>query len=142
MSLTTAQVNFIQTTFAALAPQADELFIRFYERMFSNHPELRSMFPDDMDEQRKHLAASVALVVKNAGRLDNIVPALQEMGVRHAGYGVKPEQYGVVADNMLGTLSEFAGEAWTDEVEMSWAAALNAVALVMIAGAQGVRKAA
>ncbi len=134
------QIERIQSSFNALAPQADELVNRFYTKLFSDHPEVRPMFPDDMAEQKKKLAGSIGLVVKNVARFEQIAPALREMGARHVEYGTQPEHYPVVRDTLLSVMSEMAGSLWNDDLQADWTAALNAVAATMIEGAEQLQR--
>lgn len=141
---TPSAVELIRGSFGLLEPQAPRVIERFYERLFTAAPGVRGMFPADMKEQRKHLLSAVALVVKNADRLETLAGPLAEMGRRHVGYGAKAEHYPVVRDTMLATLAEFAGPAWTSAMHGAWEGALNRVAGMMLegAGVEGVRRAA
>ncbi len=133
----------IRDSFNLLAPKADLLMDTFYERLFAAFPPVRGMFPKDMTQQKKHLTAAIALVVKFADNLGAIEKPLLEMGARHAGYGAKAEHYGLVRDTLLGTMKDLAGDAWTQQLHSDWTAAVNAVAETMIRGAeQAARKAA
>ena len=51
-------------------------------------------------------------------------------------YGVTEEMYGWVGECLLAAFAEAAGDAWTDEVAKSWAAAYDAIAGAMLAGAR------
>lgn len=126
-------IELLESTFEALAPQADELASRFYEKLFADHPEVKPMFTHvDIESQKKKLVAALVLVVNNLRNPEALVPALQEMGRRHQGYGVKPEHYPIVASTLLGVMEEMAGELWTGEVATAWTEALNTVATAMI----------
>ena len=136
------QIVRIRDSFATLAPRADAVVAAFYDRLFEENPGVRPLFPDDMTDQKKHLAAAIGLVVKHAGNLDAIAHTLRDMGARHVGYGARPEHYGVVRDTLLTVLGESAGDAWTDTLRDDWADALNAVAARMLEGAEGASQAA
>lgn len=131
-----AQVARIRLSFDAIAPRAHALVDLFYDKLFANYPQVRAMFPADMAKQKQHLLSAVALVVKNADKLDTLRPALMDMGARHVGYGAKEAHYPIVRDTMLGALAEIAGPVWNAQLQQDWAAALNAVASVMIEGAR------
>lgn len=123
----------LETTFAALAPQADALVKRFYEELFKRYPDVKPMFKNTTPaKQRKKLVAALAFVVKNLRNPDGLVSVLQEMGERHEAYGAEPAHYTAVADTLLDVMAEFAGELWTPEVKNAWQGALNAVATTMI----------
>jgi len=133
-----AAVARIRQSFDLLAPQADLLMSTFYDRLFAAFPPVRTLFPKDMTQQKKHLTAAIALVVKHADNLPAIEKPLLDMGARHATYGAKPEHYGLVRDTLLGTMKDLAGPAWTIQLQTDWTTAVNAVAGIMIRGAEEV----
>ncbi len=134
--MNTEQALRLTESFALVAPRAEAIVDRFYERLFAKAPGVRGMFPKDMTTQKQHLLAAVGLVAKNAARLESLEKPLMEMGARHVGYGAKNEHYPVVRDTLLETLAEFAGGAWTSPVAEAWTTALNTVAGFMIRGAE------
>lgn len=131
-----AQVARIRLSFEAIAPRAHELVELFYDKLFANYPQVRMMFPADMSGQQKHLLSAIKLVVQNADRFETLREPLLAMGERHVGYGAKPEHYPIVRDTLLGALAEVAGNVWNEQLRRDWADALNAVAGVMLEGAQ------
>jgi hemoglobin-like flavoprotein len=126
----------IRDSFNALAPQGDTLMTVFYDKLFHENAGVRSLFPDDMNGQKKALLGAVALVVKHADDFDAIEDALHQMGARHVAYGTTAAHYPIVRDTLLASLREVAGDLWNDQLEQDWAGALNAVAGAMIAGAE------
>jgi len=126
-------IDLLESTFAALAPHADDLVSRFYQKLLNENPQLKVFFEGvDLTDQKKKLAASLALVVNSLRKPELLKEALTNLGKRHQGYGVLPEHYPIVATTLLSVMQELAGELWTDEVETAWTAALNAVAGIMI----------
>ncbi len=51
-------ISRLQSSFNLLAPRGEERVNRFYTHMFTHHPEVRSMFPEVMAEQKRKLLAS------------------------------------------------------------------------------------
>ena len=130
-------VSLLRSTFATLAPRADDVAQRFYARMFAVYPQVVPLFRNtDPATQRRKLMASVDAVVSLVDRPDELEPVLAQMGISHNGYGVEPVQYEYVCASMLATLAETFGEAWTAEVSDTWAAALRHVSDRMIAAQQ------
>lgn len=125
----------LESSFVALKDQGDVLTETFYGRLFTNHPEVRSMFPDDMQHQRKKLFQSVAFVVANLRKSDALREKLLQMGAEHVSYGTKAEHYPVVRDNLVAAMGEVAGDLWSEQLEADWKAALDAVSAIMIEGA-------
>ncbi len=131
---TPSSAELIRSSFEIIAPQADRLMDRFYERLFAAAPQVRPLFPKDMVVQKKHLAAAVGLVVKHADNLEALAGPLADMGRRHVKYGARPEHYNVVRDQMIGAIRDVAGAACTPPVERAWTDALDAVAAAMLKG--------
>ncbi len=134
--MNTRQIILVQESFARVAPIADTAADLFYARLFELDPSLRSMFPADLTEQKRKLMTTLTLVVNGLTRLEALVPAVQALGRRHAGYGVKPEHYETVAEALLWTLEQGLGEAFTPETKDAWVAAYTLLAQTMIAAAE------
>jgi nitric oxide dioxygenase len=77
----------------------------------------------------------LAVAVGGLDRLETIVPAVQALGVRHAGYGVTTAHYDTAAAALLWTLGQGLGDAFTPEVEAAWVAAYTVLATTMQAAA-------
>ena len=126
-------IELLEETFAAIAPRGDELVADFYERLFERHPEVQPMFAGaDMREQQTKLLGALATVVKSLRKPDELMPVLQELGVRHGELGAVAAHYDAVGPVLLESMAHIAGDAWTDEVEQAWAEAYELIASVMI----------
>ena len=126
-------VEILETSFAALAPQADDLVKRFYEELFKRYPGVKPLFKNTTPaKQRKKMVAALSLLVNSLRKPDELVPVLQQMGERHEVYGAEADHYTVVADTLLDVMAEFAGDLWTTEVKNAWQAALDTVATTML----------
>jgi hemoglobin-like flavoprotein len=75
--------------------------------------------------------AMIATAVDSLDRLDAIVPAVQQLGRRHADYGVRSEHYTTVAEALLWTLEQGLGAAWTTPLKDAWTACYLLLAGVM-----------
>ena len=60
---------------------------------------------------------------------------LEELGRRHAAYGVRDADYDTVGAALLGTLGDAHGAAFDAELRAAWAAAYGLVAGAMRDGA-------
>jgi len=129
------EADILRDSFELLAPQAEQVVSRFYDELFLRFPAVKPMFANTSKaKQSKMLLASIKLVIANLDNPGKLVPALQEMGKRHKGYGAVPEHYGAVAETLLDVMKEFAGKAWTKKVHQAWSDALNLVAETMLGG--------
>ncbi|MEN1678943.1 MAG: globin family protein [Planctomycetota bacterium] len=125
------KINLVQTTWAKVAPSADQVAVLFYDRLFEIAPEVRPLFKGDMAEQGQKLMQMLSIAVNGLPQLEAIVPAVQEMGVRHKDYGVTPEQYDSVGAALLWTLEQGLGEDFTPEVKDAWTETYVTLATVM-----------
>lgn len=125
------QITIVQQTFALAQPDADALARRFYARLFELDPSLRALFPAELSEQRRKLMATLGVAVAGLRRPDALLPALRQLGERHAGYGVRDEHYALVGRALLDSLAAHFGAAYTPAVAAAWAAAYDLLSGVM-----------
>ena len=131
--MTPQQIELVQTSFQKVVPIAGTAADLFYDRFFEIAPEVRSLFPVDMAEQKKKLIAMLATAVTNLHELETILPAVKELGQRHKGYGVTAAQYAPVGAALLWTLEKGLGPDFTPEVKAAWTETYTALAGVMTA---------
>jgi hemoglobin-like flavoprotein len=62
---------------------------------------------------------------------------VQQLGVRHAGYGVMASHYDSVRQALLYTLAVILQDEYTDEVRSAWASAYAMLAGIMKEAAWG-----
>ena len=129
--MTPDQVKLVQCSFKSVTPIASKAADLFYDRLFEIAPEVRGLFPADMSGQKVKLVGMLATAVNNLHQLDVILPAVQELGARHRGYGVSADHYAPVGAALLWTLEQGLGEAFTPEVRAAWADAYSALAGAM-----------
>lgn len=129
--ITPEQKTLVQSTWAQVVPIADTAAALFYNRLFEIDPSLRALFTSDIKEQGAKLMTMIGVAVKGLDKLDEIVPAVQALGRRHVGYGVKDEHYATVAAALLWTLEKGLGEAYTPPVAEAWTVTYTLLADVM-----------
>ena len=129
--VTVAQKTLVQESFAKIVPIADDAAALFYTRLFELDPSLRQMFKSDMAEQRKKLVQMLTAAVKGLDRLDQLVPVVQDLGRRHARYGVADAHYDTVGAALLWTLEKGLGEAFTPDTKEAWATVYGILAGTM-----------
>lgn len=129
--MTPEAVKLVQDSFEKVAPIADTAADIFYDRLFEIAPEVRAMFPADMKDQKIKLMQTLTVAVKSLHKVETIVPVVQDLGVRHIGYGVRPEHYDTVGAALLYTLEKGLGDDFTPEVKDAWTETYMLVAGVM-----------
>ena len=129
--MTPHQQHLVQTTFAKVAPIADDAAALFYGRLFELDPSLRPLFTTDLREQGRKLMRMIGMAVNGLDRLEALVPAVRQLGMRHAGYGVRDEHYDTVAAALVWTLEQGLGTDFTPEVKDAWVAVYGVLASTM-----------
>jgi hemoglobin-like flavoprotein len=133
--MTEDQKKLIRSSFAQIAPNAQAVAAQFYERLFILDPTLKPLFKGDMTDQGRKLMAMIGIAVAHLDRLDEIVPAVQQLGARHAGYGVPTESYDTVGAALAWTLAQGLGDDFTSEMAAAWSDCYATIAAVMQQGA-------
>lgn len=120
--MTPEQKKLVQSSFSAAAHRGEELVDIFYGRLFEGYPQLRKMFPHDMEAQKKKLLQTLAYAVNGLAHPEALLPIVRDLGRNHRSYDVEAEHYTYVAAALIGALREALGTAFTHEVERAWVA--------------------
>ncbi len=73
-----------------------------------------------MKAQHLKLMQMIHICVNGLDRMDRIVPAVQSLGRRHVGYGVRNGDYDTVGAALLWTLEQGLGDSFDAEVKEAW----------------------
>ncbi|WMJ73515.1 globin family protein [Cytophagaceae bacterium ABcell3] len=130
--MTERQKILVQKSFEKVEPISEIAAEIFYKKLFTLDPSLKPLFKGDMKEQGKKLMLMIKTAVKGLDDLDALVPAVQDLGRRHVGYGVKPDHYNTVGAALLATLKEGLGESFTEETEAAWAEVYSILSSTML----------
>lgn len=115
----------IEATLPVVGENIQTIAKRFYHRLFTAHPELldgtfnRGNQHDGSQQQA--LAGSVAAFATGLVTSDSAPEKLMSrIAHKHASLGIKPEQYQVVHDELMGAIVDVLGDAVTAEVAAAW----------------------
>lgn len=133
--MTPAQVKLVQDSFKMVEPIAPQAADLFYGRLFEIAPHVRPLFPDDISKQKEKLMSMLSTAVGNLHQVDKIIPAVQDLGRRHVGYGVTADQYKPVGEALIWTLEKGLGAAFTADVKEAWITVYGTLESVMTAAA-------
>lgn len=114
------EIALVQGSWQKVVPIRDAAAALFYQRLFELDPALSKLFKGDMTEQGRKLMTMIDGAVNGLSHLERLVPAVQGLGRRHAGYGVRDEDYDTVATALVWTLGQGLGEAFTPDVKAAW----------------------
>lgn len=129
--MTPKQIELVQTTWEKCVPIADQAAALFYGKLFELDPKLKPLFTSDIKEQGKKLMTMITMAVRGLNDLGRLVPAVEELGRRHVGYGVKEEHYATVGAALLWTLEQGLGSNFTAEVKEAWTKVYTVLATTM-----------
>ena len=129
--MTRHQIDLVQKSWRQVLPISDSAAQIFYSELFRLDPALKPLFRGDMKEQGRKLMAMISVAVHGLPRIEAIAPAVQDLGRRHARYGVRPQHYDTVGAALLWTLGKGLGEAFTPEVKGAWAETYGVLAKTM-----------
>ena len=129
--MTPEQALLVKSSWEKVLPISDKAAELFYGRLFELDPELKSLFKGNMEEQGRKLMRMIGTAVAALDRLEAIVPAVQQLGVRHVGYGVKDAHYDTVGAALLWTLQQGLGDGFTAEVKEAWTSVYGVLAGTM-----------
>jgi len=129
--MTLRQIELVQQSFRLIHPIIDDVAISFYKRLFEIDPSLRRMFHLSRREQARLLAQTLSAVVKQIDRPSQLRGAVEALGQRHAGYGVRDEHYAIVGEALLWALEKGLKHAFTSEVRDAWVVAYGWLAFTM-----------
>jgi hemoglobin-like flavoprotein len=131
MAISERQKLLVQESFTKVEPIADQAAAIFYAQLFEYDPSLRPLFKADLKDQGKKLMAALKLAVKSLDDLAGLVPVLENMAVKHVGYGVKVDDYTPVGNALIHTLKTGLGDAFTPELRGAWVEVYRTMADVM-----------
>ncbi|MCW1925394.1 globin domain-containing protein [Luteolibacter arcticus] len=130
----------LRKTFAVVERQSHVSALMFYQRLFELDPMLRPLFKSDIEPQAVKLMDMLAALLDMLEKPDELNEIMEEMGIRHLGYGVKDEHYATVGVALLGMLSSVLGKEFDATTRQAWAALYQLIAEAMLRGAAGATK--
>jgi NAD(P)H-flavin reductase/hemoglobin-like flavoprotein len=126
----------LKESWALVEDRQDRVAAHFYARMFLSNPQLRDMFPVQMDVQRNRLLGAIVSSVQNFEDPETIDEYLRSLGRDHRKFHVKAEHYAQVKSALVDALRTCAGEEWNSLYEQAWSDVYDLIASKMIAGAE------
>lgn len=128
-------IEIVKSTVPILEKHGTKITKIFYQKMFSNHPELLNIFNHANQKKGRQPTAlfnSVYAAAKHIDNLETILPVVKQIGHKHRSLGVKAEQYPIVGKHLLLALKEVLGDEASDDVIDAWKEAYDVIADVFI----------
>jgi NAD(P)H-flavin reductase/hemoglobin-like flavoprotein len=121
----------VRGSLAVVAPHVAELAVFFYDILFARYPQVRSMFPADLDVQRERLVRGLLRIVELVDDPESLTAFCSRLGRAHRKFGTQSAHYPAVGECLLEALSSYAGPAWNSQLATAWQRAYTAAAEVM-----------
>jgi NAD(P)H-flavin reductase/hemoglobin-like flavoprotein len=126
----------LKESWTLVEEQQDKLASYFYARMFLSNPQLRDLFPVQMDVQRARLLGAIVSAVQTVEDPERFSEYLHALGRDHRKFHTQPEHYEGVRFALMEALRTFAGDQWSVEYDQAWRDAYDRIAKAMIQGAE------
>lgn len=128
-------IRIVKSTVPVLEEHGETLTKHFYQRMFTNNPEVKPFFnPANQAEgtQQKALAGAILAYASNIDNLQVLGGAVDLIAHKHASLMITEDQYPIVGENLLGAIKDVLGDAATDDIINAWGEAYGLLAKVLI----------
>ena len=119
-ALNQQEIDLVSQSFNKVLINTDQAVFLFYKRLFAIAPETALLFKTNMSDQRSKFIQMLGQVVRFLGEPDELVLLLQQLGKRHQGYHVLPEQYDDVGAALIWMLEQMLETGFTDEIRAAW----------------------
>lgn len=132
--MTPAQRRLVRDSFELLREDARPLALLFYGKLFEMDPSSRRLFHNDIALQGRKLMDMLTEVVNALDDFQPMRSRLAELGRKHAGYGVRPEQYETLTSALLWAIAQALEAGFDSETREVWHLALTSICAAMKAG--------
>jgi hemoglobin-like flavoprotein len=137
--MTNNQITLIRKSWDQVKPIAADAGVLFYNKLFAAAPGIRHLFKPDINPQANKLMQVLGYIVSRLDRMDELVPEVQQLGIRHNDYGAEPAHYELVGHCLLATLRDGLGVHWNAETQDAWTTAFNTLKNIMIVAQESAR---
>ncbi|MGH4010350.1 MAG: globin domain-containing protein [Pseudonocardiaceae bacterium] len=128
-------VRLIRESYEVIQPRADEVIRFLYATLFAIAPATREMFAANMEVQHGRLLKALTFIVQKVDQPGDLLPFLRQLGRDHRKFGVQPQHYELMGTALVTALKQYAGQAWTPQVEKAWIDTYNLIAKTMLEAA-------
>jgi nitric oxide dioxygenase len=133
--LTQKTKGIVKATAPVLAEHGYDIIKHFYRSLLGTHPELKNVFNmrhQERGQQQEALARAVYAYAANIEDPGSLQAVLEGIANKHASLGVRPEQYPIVGEHLLGSIKAVLGDAATEDVISAWAQAYGSLADILM----------
>ncbi len=128
-------IELVKSTVPVLRENGVALTSYFYKRMLANNPELNNIFNLDSQNSGRQPRALAAAVLAYAENIENpsvLAKAIEHITTKHVSLDIKPDQYAIVGENLLHSISEVLDVPMESDLIAAWKVAYLQLADILI----------
>ncbi len=118
------EISLIKATKEKITENSQEIRMSFYNKIFELDPSAKLLFRESF-LSIKALPDSIEFMFKHVGNLNEAIPELRKLGLKHKTYKVKPKHYPIAREALLWTFQEYIGNDFTEELREAWIKLFN-----------------
>ncbi len=118
--MTNEDIARIQQSWYSVAPVKRVAAELFYVKLFELDPTLKLLFSDDLKLRQQKFLQLMDATVNGLERVDVLLPAIRELGIRHPLFGDSDDHHGTVAAALMWTLEKCLRKDLTPELRSAW----------------------
>ncbi|WFE22529.1 FAD-binding oxidoreductase [Solwaraspora sp. WMMD937] len=126
----------LKESWVLVEEEHDQVAGYFYARLFLDRPDLRQLFPVQMDTQRRCLIEAIVSAVGSIDDPEQFTDYLQSLGRAHRKFHVQAADYAAFGGMLLEALRTVAGDRWSFEYDEAWGTALELLTTNLVVGAE------
>lgn len=136
MKISEESARRLEESLSFVAEQVDALVLYLIDHLRAT-PEVGQLFSSESpDSLRLGLPEALAMIVMNCRQPETLVGPLDDLGRRHAHYGVEPIHFRGFADALVKAIRQIHGPDMTPELEKDWRDLVDMAAMLMVDGLQ------
>ena len=118
--MTPGQKNLVRRSFIKILPISDCISTLFIIRLFELDPELRQLFDRIVEFQEHEFREVVAAAIIALEDFESVLPEIEKLGQRCAGYNIKNRHYDSVRQALLWSLEQGLDLEFTPATKEAW----------------------
>jgi len=136
INLTDEEITAVQASIEEILPNGRTVSLTFYQTLFQLDPRLAGLFHGDMVAMGQKFIDMLEFIAVHLSHPEVLVPAVEDLGIRHAGYRVQPEHYQTVCQALVKTLSSKLSPDMAERAVPAWGKAYAFLSETMIRAAE------
>ena len=115
------KIQLVEQAWSRIEPQTEAIGMAFYDQLFRLDPRLRPLFRGgERRAQARKLMQMLGTAIELLKHPAELLPTLELLGRRHAGYGVRNEHYLSLGLALMTTLEQQLGDGFDAAQRDAW----------------------